>query len=68
MKPTLASSDEAIYTVRSKATCEDIHSCPGNPMSEGAQLRTTTDTFTNIRIEVQGKHFYVPREFRTPEG
>lgn len=55
MKPTLASSDVAIYTVRSNATCEDINSCPGNPTSKGAQVSTTSDTFINIRIEVLGK-------------
>jgi len=62
MKPPLASSDVAVYTVRSTAMCEDMHSCPGNPISKGAQVSTTCDTFSNIRIEVLGKldcHTYI---------
>lgn len=55
MKPTLVSSDIAIYTVSSKATCEDIDSCPGNPTRRGAQVSNTSGTLTNTRIEVLGK-------------
>lgn len=73
MKPTLVSSDIAIYTVSSKAMCEDIDSCPGNPTSRGARVSNTSDTLTNTRIEVFVREtslprIYVPGEFRTPQG
>lgn len=55
MKPTLVSSDIAVYRVSSKARYEDIGSCPGNPTRRGAQVSNTSDTLTNTRIEVLGK-------------
>lgn len=75
MKRTLTSSDVVIYTGRATTTLIGIQSYPGNPTNKGAQVSTTSDTFTNIRVDRETltathirKYTYVPGEFRMPQS